>query len=53
MHRNLGAEALEGVAGFCYLLKDLSFLMRKALVCELLSFIDCVDYLLESVAGSA
>ena len=53
MHRYLGVEALEGVADFYYLLKGLSFLMRKALVCELLSFIDFVDYLLESVAGSA
>jgi hypothetical protein len=53
MHRYLGVEALEGVAGFYYLLKGLSFLMVKALVCELLSFIDFVDYLLENFAGSA
>jgi hypothetical protein len=53
MHRYLGAEALKGVAGFYYLLKGLSFIMRKALVYELLSPIDFNDYLLESVAGSA
>ena len=53
MHRYLGAEALKGVAGFYYLLKGLSFLMGKALVYELLFFIDFVDYLLESVADSA
>jgi len=53
MHRYIGVETFEGVASFYYLLKGLSFLMGKALVCELLSPIDFVDYLLESVAGSA
>jgi hypothetical protein len=53
MHRYLGVEALEGVADFYYLLKGLSFLMRKALVCELLLFIDFFYYLLKSIAGFA